>query len=212
MNTSTRAEKHPLAALGRMVFVVGMHAALLLVLARSFGMMPREVFEGSKGVVIEEQPEPELPPPLPPPNVEYQQPDFVIPTPSVPIDVESDPEQTIASPQNTGSVGEGTGGSAVVIPIVVNVQTDPRHPLTQPPYHPSDIREGNQGFVDVEVYVLPDGRVGDARILRSSGFERMERTTLDEAKRRWRLIPATRDGVPFAQWHRLRVVFKLKNQ
>ena len=25
-------------------------------------------------------------------------------------------------------------------------------------------------------------------------------------------MPATRDGVPFAQWYRLRVVFKLKNQ
>ena len=212
MNTNTRAEKHPLGALGRMAFVVGMHAALLLVLARSFGMVPQEIFDGGDGVVIDEVVEPELPPPLPPPDVEYQQPDFVIPTPSVAIDLESDPEQTIAPPQTPGSFGEGTGGSAVVVPIVVPVQTDPRHPLTQPPYHPADIREGNQGFVEVEVYVLPDGRVGDARILKSSGFQRMERTTLDEAKRRWRLIPATRDGVPFAQWHRLRVVFKLRNQ
>ena len=38
MNSNTRVEKHPLGALGRMVFVVGMHAALLLVLARSFGI------------------------------------------------------------------------------------------------------------------------------------------------------------------------------
>ena len=31
---------------------------------------------------------------------------------------------------------------------------------------------GNEGSVDIEIYVLPNGRVGDARILRSSGFER----------------------------------------
>ena len=211
MNTRT-AEKRPMGALGRMVFVVGMHAALLMVLARSFGMMPPPDIVKTDAVVIDEVAEPEPPPPLPPPDVEYQQHDFVIPRPDVPIDVESDPEQTIASPQGPASVGEGTGGSALVVPAIVNVQTDPRHPLSQPPYHPADIREGNQGFVDVEVYVLPDGRVGDARILKSSGFARMERSTLDEAKRRWRLIPATRDGVAIAQWHRLRVVFKLTNQ
>ncbi len=74
-----------------MVFVVGMHAALLLVLARSFGMMPQEIFDRGEGVVIEEQPEPELPPPLPPPDVEYQQRDVVIPTPDVPIDVRERP-------------------------------------------------------------------------------------------------------------------------
>ncbi len=71
---------------------------------------------------------------------------------------------------------------------------------------------GNQGSVDIEIYVLPNGRVGDARVLRSSGFERMDQSALEEARRRWRMLPATRDGEPFAQWHRLRVVFKLKNQ
>ena len=29
---------------------------------------------------------------------------------------------------------------------------------------------------------------------------------------KWRLKPATRDGVPFAQWHRMRVTFKLNEQ
>jgi protein TonB len=189
-----------------------MHAALLLVLARSFGMMPQEIFDRGEGVVIEEQPEPELPPPLPPPNVEYQQPNVVIPRPDVPIDVESDPEQTISPPQDPQSVGEGTGGSAVVVPAIVSVRPDPRYPLTQPMYPPTDQRLGNQGSVDIEIYVLPNGRVGDARVLRSSGFERMDQSALDEAKRRWRMLPATRDGEPVAQWHSLRVVFKLKNQ
>jgi protein TonB len=63
--------------------------------------------------------------------------------------------------------------------------------------------------VDVEIYVMPDGRVGDARIVKSSGFERLDQVTLDEARRSWRMLPATRNGEPFAQWHRLRVVFKL---
>ena len=122
--------------------------------------------------------------------------------PDVPIDYESDPpEQTIAPPQGPGSVGEGTGGSAVVVPSLVSVRPDPRYPLTQPIYPPTDQRMGNQGSVDIEIYVLPNGRVGDARVLRSSGFERMDQSALDEARRRWRMLPATRDGEPIAQWH-----------
>ena len=74
------------------------------------------------------------------------------------------------------------------------------------------IRAGNTGTADIEVYVLPNGRVGDARIVKSTGFEALDRSALEEAKRKWRLAPATRDGVPFAQWHRLRVTFRLNQQ
>ena len=74
------------------------------------------------------------------------------------------------------------------------------------------IRAGNTGTADIEVYVLPNGRVGDARIVKSTGFESLDRSAMEEAKRKWRLAPATRDGVPFAQWHRLRVTFRLNQQ
>ena len=57
------------------------------------------------------------------------------------------------------------------------------------------IREGNQGTIDIEVYVLPNGRVGDARVVKSTGFEELDLAALAEAKRNWRLLPATRDGV-----------------
>ena len=64
----------------------------------------------------------------------------------------------------------------------------------------------------MEVYVQPDGRVGDARIVQTSGYEAFDRTTLNEAKRKWRLQPATRDGTAVPQWYRTRVGFKLTNQ
>jgi hypothetical protein len=35
---------------------------------------------------------------------------------------------------------------------------------------------------------------------------------MEEARRKWRLLPAMRDGEPYAQWHRLRVVFNLKDR
>jgi protein TonB len=103
-------------------------------------------------------------------------------------------------------------GSAEPVPLIEGVRLDPRRPLTQPAYPAPDIRAGNEGNADIEVYVLPNGRVGDARIVRSTGHPRLDQAAIEEAKKSWRLIPATRDGVAFAQWHRLRVVFRLTKE
>jgi protein TonB len=128
-----------------------------------------------------------------------------------PMPADDAPDTITANLVPIETVPDGTG-SAVVTPEISGVRLDPRRPLSQPDYPPQLIRENAQGSVDVEVFVQPDGRVADARILKSSGYDAFDRNTLDEAKRRWRLVPATRDGVPVPQWYRLRVVFKLKNQ
>jgi protein TonB len=128
-----------------------------------------------------------------------------------PLDYEQE-NQITELPRDIIDRQEQTGGSAVVQPLIVGVQVDARHPLSQPPYPPGEIRAGNTGTADIEIYVLPNGRVGDARIVKSTGYPALDQSALDEAKRKWRLTPATRDGVPFAQWHRLRVTFKLNTQ
>ncbi len=203
-NTATR---HPLGALGRMGFVVGMHLALLLLLARGFGVIPTAVIPHTDATIIDEPIVRDEPRPIE--IKERFEPNMAIVVPQpIPLDLTDD---TVIDPPPGVISGddEGTGGTAVVEPEIVRVRADPKHPLSQPPYPPTDRREGNQGSVDVEIYVMPDGRVGDARIVKSSGFERLDQVTLDEARRSWRMLPATRNGEPFAQWHRLRVVFKL---
>ena len=90
---------------------------------------------------------------------------------------------------------------------LVSARNDPRHALTQPPYPASYIRQGIEGNVDLEILVQPNGRIGDARIVRSSGYDLFDRAALDEARRNWRMLPATRNGEPYAQWYRLRVVY-----
>jgi protein TonB len=97
-------------------------------------------------------------------------------------------------------------------PEIINARADPRRPLSQPPYPAELIRQNVEGAVIVEVYVQPDGRVGEARIVQSSGHEAFDTTTLNEAKRKWRLQPAMRDGTAVAQWYRTRVIFKLTSQ
>ena len=62
------------------------------------------------------------------------------------------------------------------------------------------------------MYVLPNGRIGDVRVLKSAGSPTLDQSAVDEAKRRWRMLPATRDGEAYAQWHRLKVTFSLRNR
>jgi protein TonB len=97
-------------------------------------------------------------------------------------------------------------------PVIVGVRQDPRRPLTKPAYPASDVRQGNEGKVELEIYVTPDGRIADARVLKSTGSPTLDQSAVDEAKRRWRMLPATRDGVPYAQWHRLVVAFNLADR
>lgn len=205
---ASTATKHPLGALGRMGFVVGMHLALLLVLARSFGFItptapPQTTADFFDDPVVKDDP----PPPIKFDERFESEIALVAPDP-VPID---DSVDRVIDPPPDVIIGGGgkTGGGPVIADVFDTVRSDPKHPLSQPPYPPTDRREGNQGSVDVEIYVMPDGRVGDARIVKSSGFERLDQVTLDEARRSWRMLPATRNGEPYAQWHRLRVVFKL---
>jgi protein TonB len=205
-------EKSSWSAFGRMGVVAGMHLALVLVLANSFGLIPKLKHPDNIDVVkVDDSP----PVDARPPDIPYVPPttDVFVPMPDVPeVEPVDDPPRIVAKelPPGGGEIGHG---SAVVegLPDTV-VRTDPRHPLTQPRYPAQRIREQVEGVVDVEVYVQPDGRVGDARIARSSGYDDFDRSALDEARRNWRLVPATRNGQAIAQWFRMRVSFKLKNQ
>jgi len=205
-------ERRSLGALGRMGIVAGMHVAVIFLIARSLGIVPPILDDIPVDVdtrFIDETRPPDQPPEVLNPVV--QQPPIFVPVPEVPpIDSSSDTVIS-AQPIDPGQSTPDTSGSAVVLPTVVSARQDARHPLSQPRYPSPDIREGNEGNADVEVYVLPNGRVGDARIARSSGFERLDQSAIEEAKRNWRLVPATRDGVPFAQWYKVRVTFKLTN-
>jgi protein TonB len=205
-------ERRSMSALGRMGIVVGAHAALILLVCSGLGIAPPLV-EKPKRVIADFFDDP-LPSDEPPPVIvpELQQLHRIeLPLPEVPP-VDFDQESAIGVQLvPPGQIDTGAG-SADPVPRIVGARQDARHPLSQPRYPSPDIREGNEGNADVEVYVLPNGRVGDARIVRSSGFERLDQSAIEEAKRNWRLVPATRDGVPFAQWYKVRVTFKLKER
>jgi protein TonB len=193
-----------------MGIVAGMHAAVIFVVAGALVIKQDAPPESMTATVIDD-PEPIIEP-TPAPRPDIATIDLYVPKP-VDLDFETEPPgpPDVIRAQELPPGGDIVGGgSAEPMPVIQDVRQDPRRPLTQPYYPPSEIRAGNEGNADIEVYVLPNGRVADARIIRSTGHSRLDQSAIEEAKKNWRLIPATRDGVAIAQWHRLRVVFQLK--
>ena len=204
-------ERRPLGALGRMGMVAALHVAALYVIARSVGLVSVEVKTPPiEATVIETRRTDDAPPPKPD-YVPERHDTVVLPQPIIDISTDVELEGITAELEPLKDIPIESG-TAEPEPKIIAVRTDPRSPPSQPPYPAEMIRMDKEGVVGVEVLVGPNGRVADARIFRSSGFSAFDRSTLDEARRRWRFLPATRDGVPEAQWHRLQVVFKLKNQ
>src|SRR5688572_16577788 len=154
--------------LGRMGAVAGMHVAAFFMIASSLGIIsapkPPDVIET---IDVETPRTREDPAPIPEP--EFDQPRQVtLPIPVV-DNFDFDLGITVDLVEPDGLPLPQEGGSAVAQPVIVGARQDARHPLSQPPYPARDTRAGNEGSADVEVYVLPNGRVGDARIVRSTG-------------------------------------------
>ena len=83
---------------------------------------------------------------------------------------------------------------------------DPKRPASQPPYPPASRRLGETGTVIMLLTVAENGRVIDAALDTSSGFDRLDQAALKEAKA-WRLTPGTINGTPATMRQKFRVAF-----
>lgn len=154
--------------------------------------------------VVDKPPE-VIPQPLvpdPPPPIHVEKPEVVIEFP---------PELT-DTPMVAVTVDPAPMHQAPAPIAHTQLQADPRHPLAQPIYPPTAIRRNQQGVVTLLIYVLPDGRVGDLRIKRSSGFPLLDEAAVAAAREGWRFRPATQGGAPVAAWGQYAVTFQLTGQ
>jgi periplasmic protein TonB len=147
---------------------------------------------------------PRLPPPPIPMDITFAPPSVDQP---VVIFAETDAAaaQDAFIPDAEPSTTESREESRQISPPASN----PLQPLTSPLYPPISQRLNEEGRVILEVYVLDNGRVADATVLKSSGYARLDQAALEEVKRGWRLLPGTEDGKPTAMWVRLAVRFRL---
>lgn len=88
-------------------------------------------------------------------------------------------------------------------------RSDAAHLNNPKPGYPSfSRRRGEEGRVLLEVYILPDGRVGEVRLKRSSGYPRLD-AAAQEAVKGWRYVPARQGGRAIPYWYVQPVDFSL---
>jgi protein TonB len=158
--------------------------------------------------MIEDAPDREEPPPPPPPKIETPPP--FVPPPEISIELPAEAPQSTAIQATTPVRPTVQPPIAPPAPVASTApRSDKRRPLTQPEYPPSSRRAGEAGTVILEVYVLENGRVGEARVKKSSGYPRLDEAAVREVKRSWRLVPGTENGKPVKMWGQFAVTFKL---
>ena len=79
----------------------------------------------------------------------------------------------------------------------------------KPPYPSIARRRGFEGVVVLKVEILPNGRVGELRVKRSSGHHILDKSALKTVKR-WKFIPAKRGEDPIRIWAEIPIKFKLE--
>lgn len=209
---------------GGLAAAVGINAAVLSALMVA---VPHVVPTGERPPItivhipLDPPPEP-TPPPEPAVRSEARS---VRPMPDAPkpiIDVPPVTDGPIAfadPPLSTfENLGAGNGMDAGVAldppkpapPVIAPPGVDPRYAGDlQPAYPPAERRMGNEGRVTVRVLVGADGRVKRVEKV-SAASDAFFRATEEQALRRWRFRPGTRDGVPEEAWRTMTVTFILE--
>lgn len=103
-----------------------------------------------------------------------------------------------------GSFGKREASSAVS-------RLTPPKPLkiTKPRYPIIARKMRYEGAVVLDIEVLPDGSVGKVKIVESSGYEVLDKAAVKEVKK-WKFIPAVRNGKPVRSVVRERIVFRIR--
>jgi periplasmic protein TonB len=191
-------------------FVAAFHAALIALVAAGLQLRIAIPLPPDTQVRLIDEPR-RPPPPLPTvwPVVPITVDPLIVDPELPPLDTDSSAISTQAA---APWVVESPAGSAIPQPPFVAPQVDRRHPLTQPAYPASARRLEQQGSVGLELSVRADGRVIDARVIDSSGFESLDQAAVAEARSRWRLLPARRGDDAVDGTFRIRVTFRLTDR
>lgn len=181
--------------------VVLIHVGVFYALQSGLAKSVVEVIRGPiETKIIDEMPLPDDKPPPPPPP-DFEKPPPFVPPPEVVINLTAEPAPT------------------AITNVQAEVKTPPPPPQITPPqstrrnsqpkYPPTSRRLGEEGTVILLLYILENGRVGEARVDKSSGFERLDEAAASEARSNWRFKPGMQGDKPVAAWTRIAVTFRL---
>jgi periplasmic protein TonB len=195
------------------VLVVIIHVLFFWVLASGLGARVVEVVMGPvETKIIDEKKEEEKPPP-PPPQIDTPPPYVPPPEVSIEVPTETGPSTAITNVTSERPVAPAAPAAPKapehsVVKTLPSTQGKGAH-ITQPEYPPASRRAGEAGTVTLAAYVLETGRVGEVKIVKSSGFDKLDDAALKEVQRNWRFVPGKEDGKPVPMWHTFQVTFRL---
>jgi protein TonB len=193
-----------------LIVVIAIHVVIVLGLNSGLSEIISSIVPSNlQTVEIEAPKEEEEKPPPPPPKVDVVPPPFV-PPPEISIEMAPTESTTAIQVVTQQKPVEAPPPAVVRKAVSVPPKADARRGgITKPEYPPSVRRAGGEGTVYVQVLVLENGRVGDARIQTSSGHPKLDEAVVAEAKRSWRFTPGTEDGKAVQMWVTVPIVFKL---
>ena len=197
------------------VLVVIIHVLFVYVLGSGLGKKVVEVVLGPVETrLIEELPDADDEPPPPPPQIDTPPP--YVPPPEISIDIpmDSGPSTAISNVTSERPVAAPPPPPAPKPVERGGVKTPPSTQgrgarITQPEYPPAARRAGEEGTVQLQVFVLESGRAGEVKVAKSSGFPKLDEAAINEVKRNWRFVPGKEDGKPVSMWHTFAVTFRL---
>jgi periplasmic protein TonB len=79
----------------------------------------------------------------------------------------------------------------------------------KPLYPAMSKRLGEQGSVDIRIFVSAEGLPQKVELLKTSGFERLDQAALAVVMR-WTFVPGKRGGVPEAMWMATKIKFEME--
>lgn len=193
------------------VGIVALHVGFVYVLNAGLATQAVEIIYGPiETKMIEEVKDEENKPPPPPPRIESTPPPFV-PPPEVSIDL---PVETTGTAITNVTTKRPVAAPPPPVQVArVPPRQNPRQPMpiTDEDYPPQSRRNGEEGVTIVRLSVQADGRIADVSLVTSSGFARLDETTVRLLKR-WRVIPGTENGKPAPMTMDLRVVWRIKKE
>lgn len=189
------------------LIVVVFHVLVVWAFMSGLGQMVVDRLKGPLETrLIEEAKIEEDAPPPPPPKFAPPPPVFV----DMPV-VAITEAVTTSAIQNTTNVRPVAPPPPPKADVVVAPRQNPRRPNTgaEDMYPAMSRRLGEEGTVVLLLTVNEEGRVTEAKVQTTSGFDRLDEAATKEAARSWRFLPGTINGKPSAMQMPIRVTFKL---
>jgi TonB family protein len=107
--------------------------------------------------------------------------------------------------------GQNTNQTAGDISRTGALTAYPLYRENMPPVYPEIARvRGYEGVVLVAAEILPNGRVGNIKIRKSSGYTILDQSALEGVKP-WKFEPAKKSGKPLTIWVEVPIKFVLHN-